>query len=64
MGVIYKLKDDIVQYIVRKKQENPAISCRQLVVTIQEAFQVDVCTLKLRRHMTANESNAGRAPAV
>lgn len=42
MGVTYKLKDEIVDFIIRQKRENPRISCRKLVIVIEENFQVHV----------------------
>lgn len=42
MGVIYKLKSSIIDFILEKKKENPLISCRQLVPLIQEKFQIAV----------------------
>jgi len=42
MGVTYKLKDDVVQFILLKKQESPGISCRKLVEIIQESFKISV----------------------
>lgn len=42
MGVIYKLKDEIVNFIIRQKRENPRVSCRKLVIILEETFQVHV----------------------
>lgn len=42
MGVTYKLKDEIVDCILRQKRENPQISCRKLVAVIEETFHVNV----------------------
>ena len=42
MGVIYKLKKEVIDYIVQKKQAEPSLSCRQLVRLLRETFQVEV----------------------
>ncbi|GEM_PF-4974153 len=42
MGVTYKLKDEIVDCILRQKKENPQISCRKLVAVIEETFRISV----------------------
>ncbi len=42
MGVIYKLKEEIVDFIVQKKKANGALSCRDLVDIVKENFQVDL----------------------
>jgi len=42
MGVIYKLKAEVVNFIIERKKENPDISCRKLVAIIKDQFQLDV----------------------
>lgn len=42
MGVIYKLKPEIIEFIIARKKEDPAISCRKFVTLITEKFQTDV----------------------
>jgi hypothetical protein len=42
MGVRYKLRDDIVEFIKFKKREDPALSCRKLVGVIKRSFAMDV----------------------
>lgn len=42
MGVTYKLKDEIINFIIQQKRENPQISCRKLVIILEENFQVHV----------------------
>ncbi len=42
MGVTYKLKQEVVDYIVAQKRSNPDISCRKLTAAVQEKFQVEV----------------------
>lgn len=42
MGTIHKLTAEIKEFIVKHKQENAGISCRQLTRTITEKFQVKI----------------------
>ena len=42
MGIIYKLNDEIVKYVLQKKRENSRISCRQLALIVEEKFQINV----------------------
>lgn len=38
MGVIYKFKPELVDFILQKKKEDPSLSCRQLSALTQERF--------------------------
>jgi len=40
MGVTYKLKDEVVHFIISQRQENPLLSCRQLAESASEKFGV------------------------
>lgn len=42
MGVTYKLKDEVIDFIKHHKHENPRISCRSLVGLIEEKFLIKV----------------------
>lgn len=42
MGVIYKLKKDVIDFIVNRKRDNPALSCRQLVKITEQEFQINL----------------------
>ncbi len=42
MGVIYRLKPEIVEFIITKKKEDPNLSCRKLEALILEKFQTNV----------------------
>lgn len=42
MGVIYKLKKEVVQVIVEKKKEDPSLSCRKIAALLKEAFRIEV----------------------
>jgi hypothetical protein len=38
MGVIYKLRDDVVHFIISQRQSNPLSSCRQLAESASQKF--------------------------
>src|SRR5277367_3649522 len=38
MGVIYKLRDEVVQFIINLRQSNPLYSCRQLAESASQKF--------------------------
>jgi hypothetical protein len=40
MGVIYRLKPEIKNYILETKKANPALSCRKMVALIENKFQM------------------------
>lgn len=42
MGVIYKFKQEVVDFILQQKKDDPSLSCRRLTVIVQERFQVEV----------------------
>ena len=42
MGVIYKLKQEVVDYILQEKTSNPNLGCRQLAFLTSEKFQTNV----------------------
>lgn len=42
MGVIYKLKTEIKDYILEEKNNKPILSCRSLVSLIESKFQIKV----------------------
>lgn len=42
MGIIYKLKPNIIEYIVSQKQKSPNLSCRKLADLAQAKFNVKV----------------------
>ncbi|MEK6727830.1 MAG: hypothetical protein AABY28_04055 [Candidatus Omnitrophota bacterium] len=42
MGIIHKLRPEIENFIIEQKKEDPAISCRGLVLLVQKKFQVSV----------------------
>ena len=42
MGVIHKLKPEVIKFILDNKQANPHLSCRSLAALLLEKFQVGV----------------------
>ncbi len=42
MGVIYKLKKEVVQVIVEKKKNDPSLSCRKIAALLKEVFHIEV----------------------
>lgn len=42
MGVVHKLKPEIINFIIKSKTDTPSLSCRSLSALVQDAFKVDV----------------------
>lgn len=65
MGVTYKLKDEIVEFIIRQKRENPQISCRKLVIAVHAEYGLNVSKSSINAVIKeANLSSpVGRTPA-
>lgn len=42
MGVTYKLKQEIIDFIIEQKKQNPALGCRPLAALAFNKFQVEV----------------------
>lgn len=42
MGVIYKLKPDIINFVLEEKRKNASLSCRGMITILQEKFQIKV----------------------
>jgi hypothetical protein len=42
MGVIYKLKTEVKNFILEQKKNQPVLSCRQIAALAQEKFQIKV----------------------
>lgn len=42
MGVIYKLKPEIKNWLLERKRTNPVLSCRSLVSLLEEEFKIKV----------------------
>ena len=42
MGVIHKLKEDVITFIIDQKKSNPPVSIRQLAIVTSEKFRIKV----------------------
>ncbi len=42
MGVVHKLTDDVIDFIVKQKQFSPAIGCRRLSAVVADQFHIHV----------------------
>ncbi|MFH1191619.1 MAG: hypothetical protein V1670_05430, partial [Candidatus Omnitrophota bacterium] len=42
MGIIHKLKPEVLSFIIENKQNNPALSCRYVTSLILERFHIKV----------------------
>ena len=42
MGVVYKINQEILDFILSEKQRHPSISCRRLSEIVQERFSVTI----------------------
>ena len=42
MGIIHKLRPEIIEFIVQQKKSNPGLSCRGLTSLINVKFQIKV----------------------
>jgi len=42
MGVVYKFKKDVVDFVIAEKKANPRLSCRRLVTLVQEKLSIAV----------------------
>src|SRR5277367_4557934 len=38
MGVTYKLKEEVIHFIISQRQSNPLASCRQLAESVSQKF--------------------------
>ncbi len=64
MGVTYKLREDVVRFIISQRQNNPLFSCRQLAESVSQQFGIRLS--KSSVHDVLKESGAvtprGRKP--
>lgn len=42
MGVVYKITQDVIDFIVRQKTENPSVGCRQLADSVSQKFSLKI----------------------
>lgn len=64
MGVIYKLKKEVVDFIIEKKKEISSISCRKLAELTSEKYQIKVSKSAINAVMKTAQlsSPVGRRP--
>ncbi len=64
MGVIYKLKNNVVEFIVGQKKTNESFSCRGLTGIIKEKFQIDISKSSINNVLKQENlsSPVGRRP--
>src|SRR5208283_2882978 len=64
MGVTYKLREEVVRFIISQRQNNPLFSCRQLAESVSQQFGIRLS--KSSVHDVLKESGAvtprGRKP--
>ncbi|MCX5705568.1 MAG: hypothetical protein NTZ92_05900 [Candidatus Omnitrophica bacterium] len=60
MGVVYKLKDEVRDFILEQKRINPAIGCRTLATLAEDKFQVKLS----KSSVNAIIKNAGMSMPV
>ncbi|GEM_PF-6061254 len=66
MGVIHKLKENIIHFVLEQKKINPAISCRQISVLIANQFSTNVSKSSVNKILqeAALSSSVGRRVAL
>jgi len=66
MGVIHKLTDEVVQFILEAKKEKPNISCRKLAATVSERFKIPVSKSSVNAVLKNHElsGSVGRPPGI
>lgn len=55
MGVIYKLKPEIVEFVIQQKKNNRSLSCRSLTRIVQDEFQQKVSKSSINKVLKAVE---------
>ncbi len=65
MGVVYKLKDEVKEFIISEKRKNPRLSCRGLVDSVNKKFGVEVSKSSVNEIIkeAGLSSRVGRPPA-
>ena len=58
MGVVHKLKENIINFILEQKKNNPTISCRQLSVSIASQFNMNVSKSSVNKILQEAELNS------
>ncbi len=64
MGVVHKLKKEVIDYILDQKQSNPKLGCRKLAEMTSEKFEIKVSKSSINTILKqANLSNSVGRPA-
>ncbi len=66
MGVVYKLKKEIVDFIINEKKSNPSLGCRNLVNLVAAKFQTKISKSAINGVIKSAQlsSSIGRKPIV
>ncbi len=64
MGVIHKLKQEVVQFIVQKKKDLPQVSCRKMADFVHTAFELNLSKSAINNILQRStlSSPVGRRP--
>ena len=64
MGVTYKLKQEIIDFIIEKKRAEPSVSCRKLAMVLQEVFHLEISKSSINAVLKGSSlsSPVGRTP--
>jgi hypothetical protein len=54
MGVVHKLKPEVLSFIIENKQNNPSLSCRNLTSLISEQFHIEISKSSINAIFKAN----------
>lgn len=66
MGYLYKLKPEVVKFLINKKQSSPDISCRKLALEISKKFAIKLCKSSINNILKKEKlsSPVGRRPKL
>ncbi len=42
MGVVYKLKPEVINFILEQKKDSPTLSCRKLTALVLDNFKIEL----------------------
>ncbi len=64
MGVVHKLKDNVIEFILEQKKNNPSLSCRHLANLTGGTFKIDIAKSSINKIIKKAElsSTVGRRP--
>ncbi|MBF0523289.1 MAG: helix-turn-helix domain-containing protein [Candidatus Omnitrophica bacterium] len=66
MGIIYKLKQEVIDFILQKKKEDNDLSCRQIAKMASDQFDMDISKSSVNAIIKENQlsSMIGRRPLL